>query len=274
MPELPEVETVRLGLAAAVAGRRIESVWSSGLPLNRPLPEGFGRRVAGRTVEALDRRGKVLLLRLSGGGAVLIHLGMSGRVAIGPEAPPVRHDHLRLTFAGGVCATLHDPRRFGFVDFREDADLAADPLLSRLGPEPLADDFTATVLAERLAGRKGPVKTVLLDQTAVAGLGNIYVCEALFRARISPVRAAGKLGTKRLERLVAAIREVLAEAVAAGGSSLRDHRLTDGSSGYFQLRHAVYGRAGEPCPVPGCGQAIKRIVQSGRSTYYCPGCQH
>ncbi len=273
MPELPEVETVRLGLAAAATGRRIERAWTSGQPLRRPLPDGFSQRVVGRTVETLDRRGKVLLLRLADGGAILIHLGMSGSIAIGPETPPVRHDHLRLVFAGGTAATLHDPRRFGFVDFREEADLAADPLLARLGPEPLAEDFTPTVLAERLAGHGGPVKTVLLDQTVVAGLGNIYVCEALFRAGISPRRAANRLGRARLARLVRAIREVLAEAVAAGGSSLRDHRLTDGSLGYFQMRHAVYDRADAPCATPGCGHAIKRIVQSGRSTYYCPGCQ-
>jgi formamidopyrimidine-DNA glycosylase len=274
MPELPEVETVRLGLAPAVIGRRIAAAWSSGLPLRRRLPDDFAQAVVGRRVEAMERRGKVLLWRLSGGPVVLMHLGMSGRVCLGPETPPHPHDHLRLILEDGVAATFHDPRRFGFVDCRDAADLEADPLLARLGPEPLGDGFTPAVLAARLAGRSGPIKTVLLDQGTVAGLGNIYVCEALFRAGISPLRAAGKLGDKRLARLVAAIRAVLTEAVAAGGSTLRDHRLADGSFGYFQMRFSVYDRAGAPCPTPGCGHAIKRIVQSGRATYYCPGCQH
>ncbi len=185
--------------------------------------------------------------------------------------------HVRFVLDSGEAVIFHNPRRFGFVDYRAPGILEADPPLSRLGPEPLADGFTPAVLVARLAGRTGPVKTVLLDQTVVAGLGSIYVCEVLFRAGISPLRSAVGIGPRRLARLVAAIKAVLAEAVAVGGSTLRDHRLPDGTEGQFQMRFAVYDRAGEACPSPGCagkaGHGIKRIVQAGRSTYYCPGYQ-
>lgn len=274
MPELPEVETVRLGLAPFVAGRRIASVWIGRADLRRSVPDDFAHRVGGRRVEALARRGKVLLWHLDDGGTALIHLGMSGRMGIAPVgAVPLLHDHVRFVLDSGDVVTFHDPRRFGFVDYAAPGTLAGDPLLSRLGPEPLSDDFTATALATRLHGRAQPVKLALLDQAVVAGLGNIYVCEALFRAGISPFAAAGSLGPRRLARLVAAIRAVLAEAVAAGGSTLKDHRRPDGSLGYFQMNFQVYDRGGMACPAGKPGHAIKRVVQSGRSTCYCPDCQ-
>ena len=274
MPELPEVETVRRGLEPFVAGRIVESVWIARGDLRRPVPDGFGQSVTGRRVESLQRRGKVLLWRLDDGGTILIHLGMSGRMGIAPTgAAAVLHDHLRFVLASGDTVTFHDPRRFGFVDYAPPGGLESDPLLARLGPEPLDDGFTAEVLAPRLAGRAQPVKLALLDQAVVAGLGNIYVCEALFRAGISPFAAAGSLSPRRIARLVAAIRTVLAEAVAAGGSTLKDHRRPDGGLGYFQMSFRVYDRDGGDCGSGKPGHAIKRVVQSGRSTYYCPRCQ-
>ncbi|MBN2752863.1 MAG: bifunctional DNA-formamidopyrimidine glycosylase/DNA-(apurinic or apyrimidinic site) lyase, partial [Rhodospirillaceae bacterium] len=234
--------------------------------------------VAGHRVVALERRGKVLLWRFDNGGTVLIHLGMSGRIAIDAKGPPERHDHLRFAIDGGGTVTFHDARRFGFVDYAPLDTLSMDPLLSRLGPEPLSDDFTAAILKNRLIGRRGPIKTVLLDQTVVAGLGNIYVCEALFRAGISPLCVAESLSPHRVTRLVTAIQSVLTEAVAAGGSTLKDHRQPNGALGYFQMQFSVYDREGAACPrQKGEGKSrhgIKRIVQAGRSTYYCPGCQN
>lgn len=274
MPELPEVETVRLGLEPFVAGRTIESIWIGRGDLRRTVPEGFGQMVVGRRVVALERRGKVLLWRLDDGGTVLIHLGMSGRIGISASRDaPLLHDHVRFALESGDTVTFHDPRRFGFVDHAAAGELERDPLLARLGPEPLADGFAGPVLAARLAGRSQPIKLALLDQTVVAGLGNIYVCEALFRARISPFAAAGSLGPRRIAGLVAAIRAVLAEAVAAGGSTLKDHRRPDGGLGYFQMSFRVYDRGGGACDSGKAGHAIKRVVQSGRSTYYCPECQ-
>jgi len=277
MPELPEVETVRLGLLPLLPGRRIAGVTVVRRDLRRAVPQDFGQCVVGRRIESLERRGKVLLWRLSDDGTVLIHLGMSGHVETDPAAPLGRHHHLRFALDDGGAVTFCDPRRFGFVDYAPPGRLEADPLLSRLGPEPLSPALTVPALCEGLSGRTGPVKTALLDQTLIAGLGNIYVCEALYRAGISPTAAAGSLSPARVARLAAAIKSVLAEAVAAGGSSLRDHRRPDGTLGYFQMRFSVYDREGEPCPAHPDGanprHRIKRIVQSGRSTYYCPGCQ-
>jgi len=274
MPELPEVETVRRGLEPFVAGQVLESVAIARGDLRRPVPDGFGQYVTGRRVAALDRRGKVLLWHLDDGGTILIHLGMSGRMGVAPSGvAAVLHDHLRFVLASGDVVTFHDPRRFGFVDYAPPGCLDSDPLLSRLGPEPLGEAFTAAVLAARIAGRAQPIKLALLDQAVVAGLGNIYVCEALFRAGISPFAAAGSLSPRRVARLVAAIKAVLAEAVAAGGSTLRDHRRPDGGLGYFQMSFRVYDRDGGDCDSGKPGHAIKRVVQSGRSTYYCPRCQ-
>jgi len=277
MPELPEVETVRRGLLPILPGRRIAGVLVARRDLRRAVPQDLGQCVTGRRVTGLSRRGKVLLWELEDGGTVLIHLGMSGHVETDPAAALGPHHHLRFTLDDGGAVTFCDPRRFGFVDYAAPGTLAADPLLSRLGPEPLSAEFTAAALAAGLAHRSGPVKTALLDQTLVAGLGNIYVCEALHRAGISPAVAAGSLSAARVARLAEAIQAVLAEAVAAGGSSLRDHRRPDGTLGYFQMQFAVYDREGEPCRAHPDGtnprHRIKRIVQSGRSTYYCPGCQ-
>lgn len=274
MPELPEVETVRRGLEPFVAGRTLESVWIGRGDLRRPVPDGFGQCVTGRRVESLERRGKVLLWRLDDGGTILIHLGMSGRMGIAPSGNAAeRHDHVRFVLDSGDVVTFHDPRRFGFVDYAPSGTVDADPLLARLGPEPLSEAFTAALLAERVKGRAQPIKLALLDQGVVAGLGNIYVCEALFRAGISPFAAAGSLSPARVGRLAEAIRAVLTEAVAAGGSTLRDHRLPDGGLGYFQMSFRVYDRDGGDCDSGKPGHAIKRVVQSGRSTYYCPRCQ-
>lgn len=274
MPELPEVETVRLGLEPFVAGRVIASVWIGRGDLRRAVPEGFGQSVAGRRVAALERRGKLMIWQLDDGGAVLIHLGMSGRVGVSVGEPAAeRHDHLRFRLDSGDVVTFHDPRRFGFVDYAAPGRLAEDPLLARLGPEPLSPGFDGAVLAAAFRGRAQPVKLALLDQTVVAGLGNIYVSESLYRAGISPFAAAGSLGPRRLARLASAIRAVLTEAVAAGGSTLKDHRRPDGGLGYFQMRFQVYERDGEACASGKSGHFIKRVVQGGRSTYYCPICQ-
>ena len=293
MPELPEVETVRRGLAPAVTGRTIVHVRMSDRPLRFPWPQGFVRRLTGRRVESLQRRGKFLLWQLSGNLCMISHLGMSGRFTVfAPEGSthglgefyfqpasgdaPGPHDHLLLQFGDGTRVVYADPRRFGFFDLTEDP--ATHPMLRHLGPEPLSEDFNAACLAPLLARRTAPVKNVLLDQRVVAGLGNIYACEALFVAAISPRRKARSLSpsgrpTPRLARLVAAVKQVLQEAIMAGGSTLRDYRQADGKEGGFQQEFRVYGREGEPCLRPGCTGIIRRIVLSGRSTCYCPRCQ-
>ncbi len=275
MPELPEVETVRRGLEPVLVGRRIERMEVRRRDLRQPIPEGVEERLVGRRIEALGRRAKFLLLDLSEGESLIVHLGMSGRFRIfeGPPPPPERHDHVVIAVAGGASVVFNDPRRFGMMVPAPTATVDSHPLLAGLGPEPLGPKFDADVLAARLAGRKSPIKAVLLDQAVVAGLGNIYVCEALFRAGISPRRRADTIGPKKAARLAVAIREVLTEAIAAGGSSLRDHRQPSGELGYFQHRFAVYDRAGKPCPGCDCDPAvtggIRRIVQAGRSTFYC-----
>lgn len=279
MPELPEVETVRRGLAPHLVGRRIVRVDQRRPDLRWPMPPDLVQVLTGARVTDLRRRSKYILADLDRDASLLLHLGMSGRIRIEGEGlgrfhhdPSIltRHDHLVLTTEDGATITLNDARRFGAVDLvRADGH----PLLARLGPEPLDDDFTPARLAAALAGRRTPVKAVLLDQTAVAGLGNIYVCEALFRAGIHPTRAAGRIGPDRVARLHAAIREVLALAIEAGGSSLRDHRQTSGELGYFQHSFRVYGREGQPCLRDGCGGTVRRIVQGGRSSWYCPVCQ-
>lgn len=275
MPELPEVETVRRGLEPVLTGRRLQRVLVRRRDLRWPIPEGFEARLQGRRIETLDRRAKFLLMRLSGGDCLIAHLGMSGRFRIfESDAPaPEPHDHVVFTADSGAQVVFNDPRRFGMMTVVATDELESHPMLAGLGPEPLGPDFDAAVLAGRLAGRNGPLKTALLDQSVVAGLGNIYVCEALFRAGLSPRRKASTVRGVLAVRLAAAIRAVLAEAIAAGGSSLRDHRQPSGELGYFQHRLAVYDRAGEPCPGCDCDRArtggIQRIVQSGRSTFYC-----
>lgn len=283
MPELPEVETVRRGLEPVLVGHRLAHVLQRRADLRWPLPERFAERLTGRRIEGLGRRSKYILAALDGGETWLLHLGMSGRVLVEgrmigafhhatPEPGP--HDHVILTTDAGARIVYNDARRFGAMDLWPTADLAAHPWLARLGPEPLGNDFSGPALAARLAGKTTPIKTALLDQRVVAGLGNIYVSEALHRAGIHPARMAGALSAARIERLAAEIRATLAEAIAAGGSSLRDHRQTNGELGYFQHSFLAYDREGAPCARTGCGGAIRRIVQGGRSTFYCAKCQH
>jgi formamidopyrimidine-DNA glycosylase len=270
MPELPEVDTVRRGLALKMSGRRIVSAQLRRADLRRPFPPELAERLGGAAIGSLGRRGKYILIELGEDGLLLLHLGMSGRITASDAAtPPAPHDHVVLTLDDGTVVTFNDPRRFGLVDYLRRSEVLRHPLLSGLGPEPLGPDFTAVYLAKKLAGRTMAVKSALLDQRIVAGLGNIYVCEALYRARLSPRRLAGTINRGRAERLVAAIRTVLEEAIAAGGSSLRDYVQTNGELGYFQHRWAVYGREGEPCPGCTCREGVRRIVQAGRSTFFC-----
>lgn len=282
MPELPEVETVRRGLAPVMEGQVIARARVNRPDLRWPLPPGLGARLTGRHVLTLRRRSKYLLADLSGGEVLLMHLGMSGRILISGDPlarfvhghpAPETHDHVVLDMETGARITFNDPRRFGAMDLFATSDETTHPLLRRLGPEPLGNSFSEAYLLAALARRRMPVKAALLDQRIVAGLGNIYACEALFRARISPRRRAANLGVTRVGRLVPAIRTVLTEAIAAGGSSLRDYRRADGEMGYFQHDFDVYGRECAPCRAPGCTAHIVRIVQSGRSSFYCPACQ-
>ena len=292
MPELPEVETVRRGLIPVLQGAVIESAEARRPDLRWPLPENFAERLAGRRVEAIGRRAKYLLADLDGGEVMILHLGMSGSIRIEgasvkgrpgrfhhPRGPGGPHDHVVLHLAGGATVTFNDPRRFGAILIVPYDRIMSHPLLAGLGPEPLGNGFNAEYLARACARRNTSLKAALLDQKLVAGLGNIYVCEALFRAGLSPRRLAHTLATaegapnQRAERLVVAIRDVLREAIQAGGSSLRDHRQVNGELGYFQHTFKVYDREGQPCQTLHCKGTIKRIVQNGRSTFYCPTCQ-
>ena len=291
MPELPEVETVRRGLAPVLEGARIKRVELARPDLRFPFPRGFAKRLAGRRVAALRRRAKYLLAELDDGAVLLMHLGMSGSFRIGgPRAAggaahyPGRekrldHDHVVFHLEGGVRITYNDPRRFGCMLLLRSNEVERHKLLQALGLEPTGNELSAEALAPRLKNRAAPLKAVLGDQRVIAGLGNIYACEALWRARLSPRRAAGSLvradgrPTARLARLVEAVRAVVADAIEAGGSSLRDYVQANGELGLFQHRFAVYDRAGKPCPRPGCRATIRRVVQSGRSTFFCPGCQ-
>ncbi|HXZ21719.1 MAG TPA: bifunctional DNA-formamidopyrimidine glycosylase/DNA-(apurinic or apyrimidinic site) lyase [Pseudolabrys sp.] len=287
MPELPEVETVRRGLAPAMEGERFAKVEVRRGDLRWPLPKGFAQRLHGKIVEGLGRRAKYLLADLSSGDVLMMHLGMSGSFRVGKNSAPGRyyhersrsrsHDHVVFHMSNGMVVTFNDPRRFGSMKLVPRAKLESEPLLRALGPEPLGNEFDATMLARACAGKKTSLKAALSDQRVVAGLGNIYVCEALFRARLSPKRIASTIADRygnpdeRAQRLVEAIKAVLTDAIEAGGSSLRDHRRADGSLGDFQHNFQVYDREGEPCP--SCKGKIKRIVQAGRSTFYCPSCQ-
>ena len=275
MPELPEVETIRRNLEIAMVGRHIAAARAHRADLRRPFPPELAERIKGRRIAALDRRAKYLIVVLDGGLDMLIHLGMSGRIMLGKaEGAPGRHEHFSIDLNDGQRISLHDPRRFGIVDLVPAADLDAHPLLRGLGPEPLSPTFTGAVLAAALKGRSTTIKAALMDQRRVAGLGNIYVCEALFRARLSPKRSAGTVTGARATKLAAAIKAVLKDALKAGGSTLRDHRLPSGELGYFQHRFRVYDRAGQPCPNGHGGKhLIKRMVQGGRSTFFCPTCQ-
>jgi formamidopyrimidine-DNA glycosylase len=270
MPELPEVETIRRGLALRISGRRIVRAELRRSDLRRPFPPMLAARLNGARIGALSRRGKYILIELDETGLLLLHLGMSGRItASGPEIAAVKHDHVILTLDDDTVVRLNDPRRFGSLDYLERGAEGAHPLLAGLGPEPLEGGFDAAYLDRALAGKSTPIKAALLDQRIVAGLGNIYVCEALYRGGVSPRRLAATVVGARAVRLAAAIREVLGEAIAAGGSSLRDYVQANGELGYFQHNWAVYGRQGEPCPGCTCAEGVRRIVQSGRSTFFC-----
>lgn len=282
MPELPEVETVCRGLVPVMQGRLILQAAINRPDLRWPFPPDMAARLTGARVLALRRRSKYILVDLSSGETLLIHLGMSGRMLVSgaqigqfhrDHPAPQKHDHVVLDMEGGSRVTFNDARRFGAMDMLATADAGSHALLSGLGPEPLGNAFEEGYLQSRLKGRNTPIKSALLDQRILAGLGNIYVCEALYRARLSPLRKAGELTGAQVAGLVPVIRAVLGEAIEAGGSSLRDYRQADGGLGYFQHRFAVYGREGEPCPTPGCGSSILRTVQSGRSSFHCPTCQ-
>jgi len=294
MPELPEVETVRRGLEPALTGRCFRKVEQRRADLRFPLPERFRARLEGAKVERLERRAKYILAHLDSGEVLAMHLGMTGRFTISMPggangrqlgeftyehgADPA-HDHIVFTMSNGATVTYNDARRFGYMTLTPQAELAAHPHFKGLGVEPLGDGLTPAYLAAKAWGKKTDLKAFLMDQRIIAGLGNIYVCEALYRAHLSPDRLASRLATKTgkpkpdAERLIAAIRAVLADAIEAGGSTLRDYKQTDGSLGYFQHSFAVYGREGEACMTPGCRGKVRRKTQGGRSTFCCPVCQ-
>jgi formamidopyrimidine-DNA glycosylase len=280
MPELPEVETVRRGLAPAMEGKRILHAEIRRPDLRFPFPEKFVGRVTGAKIRAMGRRAKYLVAELSTGEALIMHLGMTGRFTVShgrkdkklgefvhEAGGDPKHDHMVFNMSGGVRVTFNDARRFGFVELWPLDSLDTYPGFDGLGPEPISNAFSGAFLKEAFAGKKTPVKSALLDQRVVAGLGNIYVSEALFRAGISPKRLAGSLSAARLEKLAIAVREVITEAIAAGGSSISDFASADGELGYFQHRFRVYDREGQPCPT--CGRPILRLVQAGRSTFWC-----
>ena len=282
MPELPEVETVRRGLAPAMEGAKIARADVNRPDLRWPFPPRMAERLAGQPVLRLRRRSKYILADLGSDETLLIHLGMSGRMLISGDPlgqflhdhpMPEKHDHVVFHMDNGARITFNDPRRFGAMDLMATGAADQHPLLTKLGPEPLGNQFNEDYLKSALKEKNTPIKSALLDQRIVAGLGNIYVCEALYRARISPKRRAGQISAGRVASLVPIIRAVVAEAIEAGGSSLRDFRQTDGELGYFQHRFDVYDREGQPCRTPGCTRQIARIAQSGRSSFYCPSCQ-
>ncbi|TNE60227.1 MAG: bifunctional DNA-formamidopyrimidine glycosylase/DNA-(apurinic or apyrimidinic site) lyase [Alphaproteobacteria bacterium] len=274
MPELPEVETVMRGLAVPMTGARLEKVTCYRKDLRFPLPRGFAKKLTGREVLGLRRRAKYLLVDLQGDTTLIAHLGMSGRFVIhGAPAPLEPHTHVRFQLHGGTDIHYCDPRRFGFMDLAPTESLETHKFFAAMGPEPLGNAFSGPHLREALRAKKTPIKSALLDQHVVAGLGNIYVCEALYRAGISPRRSAHTIGPARAERLVPEIKKVLGEAIAAGGSSLKDYAQANGELGYFQHAFQVYGREGAPCLKQGCHGTVQRIVQSGRSTFFCSSCQ-
>ncbi len=268
MPELPEVETTVRGLLPVLLNRRIDRVEARRPDLRRPLPRDLGQRLTGATVTALGRRAKYGLVETDRGDTLVFHLGMSGRWRIDPDALGA-HDHVVLTVGGRILA-LNDPRRFGSLDLMTTSEVAGWGPFVGMGPEPLDEGFDGAALAAAFAGRRTPVKAALLDQRRVAGLGNIYVCEALHRAGIAPARGAGRIGRARLDRLAVEIKAVLRESIAAGGSTLRDFARPDGELGYFAKDFLVYGREGGAC---GCGGTVARRVEAGRSTFWCAACQ-
>jgi formamidopyrimidine-DNA glycosylase len=292
MPELPEVETVRRGLQPAMEGSKIVKAEARRKDLRFPFQKDFIARLEGQTVTGLGRRAKYLMADLTSGDVLLMHLGMSGSFRVvkndaaktpgqfhQPRSDDRAHDHVVFHMSSGSAVIFNDPRRFGYMKIIARKALEDEPLLKGLGPEPLGNEFDAAMLAHSCAGKKTSLKAALLDQRVVAGLGNIYVCEALFRSHLSPKRQASTLATKKEEptdhakRLVTSIHAVLNQAIKAGGSSLRDHRQTSGELGYFQHSFQVYDREGEKCQTAGCGGIVKRFTQNGRSTFWCPKCQ-
>lgn len=293
MPELPEVETVRRGLESVLVGARFDRVEQRRADLRFPFPDRFVERLSGTRVEALARRAKYLLAHMESGEVLIMHLGMSGRFKVlraGANAQKpgeflyeagesARHDHVLFAMSNGATVIYNDARRFGFMDLAQEDKLGAHKLMSGLGVEPLGADLTPGYLAARCKDKRTTLKAALLDQRIIAGLGNIYVCEALYRSGLSPRRMASALATRagratgRAERLVPQIKAVLEDAIEAGGSTLRDYHAPEGDLGYFQHSFAVYGREGMECVRPGCGGTIRRIVQGGRSTFFCPRCQ-
>ncbi|HEX6001607.1 MAG TPA: bifunctional DNA-formamidopyrimidine glycosylase/DNA-(apurinic or apyrimidinic site) lyase [Hyphomicrobiaceae bacterium] len=302
MPELPEVETVRAGLEPVLTGRAFVRVEQRRPDLRFPLPERFAERLTGRRVLGLDRRAKYILVRLDGDEVLAMHLGMTGRLIVSnggngngetggqvggltlgqyqyQHNKDAKHDHLVFTMSGGAVVTYNDARRFGYMTLIPERELEQDAFFAGLGVEPLSDDLSGAYLAQRAHGKKVDLKAFLMDQRIVAGLGNIYVCEALFRARLDPWKPASRLATKTgkatpaAERLAAEIKAVLTDAIRAGGSTLRDYKRADGTAGLFQNEFSVYGREGEPCLTPGCVGTVRRKVQGGRSTFYCAACQ-
>ncbi len=274
MPELPEVETICRGVRPLIAGRSFSRARVRRGDLRRKVPADFCDRLEGNCVQAVQRRGKYMLVSLSGGETLITHFGMSGRLMIRPSWPetPDRHDHIFMQIESGETLVFHDPRRFGLMTLASSGGLDTHPLLASLGQEPLSPQFDGCYLTAGLAGRRGVVKPALLDQSLIAGIGNIYACEALYQARLSPLRPAKSIRGRRADRLVQALKAVLGLAIEAGGSSLRDHRRPDGGLGYFQHDFAVYGRTGVQCRRR-CGDVIAHIRQAGRSTFYCPRCQ-
>ena len=270
MPELPEVETTVRGLAKVLEGRRITAVEARRGDLRRAFPPDLRQRLTGARVTGLCRRAKYGLIETDRGDTLVFHLGMSGSWRVDPAEVGL-HDHLLIETDEGRRLALNDPRRFGSIDLVPTDKLVRTEPFSLLGPEPLGEDFDGEYLASALAGRKAPIKAMLLDQRVVAGLGNIYVCEALHMARIAPGRAAGRISRSRLDRLAAAVKAGLLDAIGAGGSTLRDYVQPSGELGYFSAKWRVYGREGRPCPE--CGATIRRRTDSGRSTFYCPACQ-
>lgn len=286
MPELPEVETVRRGLEPALAGARLARVEARRPDLRFAFPDGFVQRLIGARIERLERRGKYLIAPTDRGESLIMHLGMTGRFTVEGQGrvvrpgdfvmaaePDPKHAHVVFETEPGDVITYHDPRRFGFMGLADSAELDAHPWFAGMGPEPLSDAFNGAQLLAAFKDRKQGPKTLLLDQRIVAGLGNIYVCEALHRARISPFKPAGRISRPKVEALVPIIKAVLAEAIEAGGSTLRDYAGADGALGYFQHNFQVYDREDHPCPRPDCSGVIARQVQAGRSTFYCPVCQ-
>lgn len=280
MPELPEVETVRRGLAPVMEGQRIARLVQNRADLRFPFPEHFTERVSGATIRHLGRKAKFLTVDLSTDEILVMHLGMTGRFTVAGKqqgefhhesGTDAAHDHVVFHLSNGATVTYNDPRRFGFMELWPAQSFQAYPRLMKMGPEPLSNGFSETYLNTTLKGRKTPIKAALLDQSIIAGLGNIYVCEALWRAGVSPKRMAASVAGKRAARLVPAINDVIAEAIQAGGSSISDFASASGELGYFQHRFAVYDREGQACR--SCGSPIRRIVQAGRSTFYCSGCQ-